>query len=64
MVHNGTDDEGINDAAQTPSNTTMLFAHQVIWHWNNCKHHIEHEYSIAAWALCVMGPVWTDVRDR
>ena len=64
LVHNGTDDEGIDDAAQTPSNTTMLFAHQVTWHWNKCKHHIEHEYSIGAWALCVMGPVRTDVRDR
>ena len=28
-VTNGTDDEDSNDEAQTPSNTTMLFAHQI-----------------------------------
>ncbi len=63
-VTNGTDDEDINDEAQTPSKTTMSFAHQISWHWNKRKQHNEHEYSIAAWALCVMGSVWTDVRDQ
>jgi hypothetical protein len=63
-VTNGTDDEDSNDETQTPSNTTMSFARQITWHWNKCKQRIEHEYSIAAWALCVMGSVWTDVRDR
>jgi hypothetical protein len=62
-VTNGTDEDS-NDEAQTPSNTTMSFAHQITWHWSKRKQHIEHEYSIAAWALCVMGSVWTDVRDR
>ena len=28
------------------------------------KLRIEHEYSITAWALCVMGSVRNDVRDR
>ena len=39
-VDNGTDDEGSDDEAQTPSNTTMPFAHHVTWHWNKCKQHI------------------------
>jgi hypothetical protein len=42
----------------------MLFARQITWHWNKRKQHIEHEYSIAAWALCLMGSLWTDVRDQ
>jgi hypothetical protein len=42
----------------------MSFAGQVTWHWSKRKQWIEHEYSIAAWALCVMGSVWTDVRDQ
>jgi hypothetical protein len=32
FVTNGTDDEDSNDEAQTPSNTTMSFAHQITWH--------------------------------
>jgi hypothetical protein len=63
-VTNGTDDEDSDDEAQTPSNTSMSFARQITRHWNKCKQRIEHEYSIAAWALCVMGSVWTDVRDQ
>jgi hypothetical protein len=63
-VTNGTDDKDSDDEAQTPSNTTMSFAHQITWHWNKRKQCIEHEYSIAAWALCVMGSVRTDVRDQ
>jgi hypothetical protein len=63
-VSNGTDDEGSDDEAQTPSNTTMSFARQITWHWNKRKQCIEHEYSIDAWALCVMESVWTDVRNR
>jgi hypothetical protein len=54
---NGTDDEDSDDEAQTPSNT------MITWHWNKRNQCIEHEYSIAAWALCIMGSVWTDVRD-
>ena len=42
----------------------MSFARQVTWHWNKRRQRIEHEYSIAAWALCIMDPVQTDVRDR
>jgi hypothetical protein len=61
---NGTDDEDSDDKAQTPSNTTMSFARQITWHWNKRKQRIEHEYSIAAWALCIIGSVWTDVRDQ
>ncbi len=63
LVTNGTDDEDSNDEAQTPSNTTMSFACQITWHWNKRKQRIEHEYSIAAWALCIMESVWTDVRN-
>ena len=48
-----------DDPIQTPSNTTMSFRCQVTWHWNKCKQCIEHEYSIAAWALCVMASVRT-----
>ena len=53
-----------DDQIETPSNTTMSFGRQVTWHWNKRKQRIEHEYSIAAWALCVMASVWTDVRER
>jgi hypothetical protein len=48
-------EEGSDDETQTPSNITMSLAHQVTCHWHKCKQRIEHEYSIAAWALCVMG---------
>jgi hypothetical protein len=41
-------DESSDDEIQTPSNTTMSFGRQVIWHWYKRKQHIEHEYSIAA----------------
>jgi hypothetical protein len=63
-VDNDTDDEVSNDEPETPDNTTMSFAHQVSWHWNKHKLHIEHEYSITAWALCMMGSVRNNVRDR
>jgi hypothetical protein len=63
-VSNGTDDEDSDDEAQTPSYATMSFAHHITWHWNKRKQRIEHEYSIAAWALCVMESVWTDVRNQ
>ena len=65
-VTNGTDDELSSDEGETetPSNTTMSFGRQVTWHWNKLKQRIEHEYSIAAWALCVMESVRTDVRDQ
>jgi hypothetical protein len=63
-VTNSTDDEDSDDeAAQTPSNTTLSFARQITRHWNKRKQCIEHEYSIAAWALCAMESVWTDIRD-
>jgi hypothetical protein len=58
------DDESSNDKTQTPSNTTMAFGCHVSWHWHKCKQCIEREYSIAAWALCVMESVRTDVRDQ
>jgi hypothetical protein len=65
-VTNGTDDELSSDEgeAETPSNTTMSFGRQITWHWNKRKQRIEHEYSIAAWALCVMESVRADVRER
>jgi hypothetical protein len=53
-----------DDPIQTPSNTTMSCGRQVTWHWNKRKQRIEHEYSIAARALCVMASVWTDVREQ
>ena len=63
---NVTDDELSSDEGetQTPSNTTMSFGRQVTWHWNKRKQRIEHEYSIASWALCVMETVWADVREQ
>jgi hypothetical protein len=63
-VDNGIDNKDSDDDPETPGNTTMSFARQVSWHWNKRKLHIEHEYSITAWALCVMGSVRNDVRDR
>jgi hypothetical protein len=41
----------------TPYNLIMSFGCQVIWHWNKRKQHIEHEYAIEGWALCVMEDV-------
>ncbi len=38
----------------TPNNSVMSFGRQVIWHWSKHKVHIEHEYAIVGWALCVM----------
>jgi hypothetical protein len=32
--------------------------------WNKCKQHIEHEYTIAGWALCVMEDVQKDVQEQ
>ena len=49
-----------DDPIQTPSNATMSFGRQVTWHWNKCKQCIEHEYSITAWALCVMASFEND----
>jgi hypothetical protein len=70
-VTNGIDDElnddgevTDDDPIQTPSNTTMSFGRQVTWHRNKRKQRIEHEYSITAWALCVMASVRNDVRDQ
>jgi hypothetical protein len=63
-VDNGTDNEDSDDEPETPGNTTMSFARQVSWHWNKRKLHIEHKYSITAWALCVMGSVRNNVRVR
>ncbi len=69
-VTDGIDDERSDDGEltdddpiHTPSNTTMSFGCRVTWHWNKCKQRIEHEYSIAAWALCVLASVWTDIRE-
>jgi hypothetical protein len=57
-------DEGSDDKIETPSNTTMSFGRQVTWHWNKCKQRIDHEYLIAARALCEMGSVRVDVDVR
>ncbi len=48
----------------TPYNSIMSFEHQVIWHWNKRKQHIEHKYAIAGWALCIMEDVQQDVQER
>jgi hypothetical protein len=48
----------------TPYNMVMPFARQVIWHWDKRKQHIEHEYAIAGWALCVMEDFQKDVAQR
>ena len=42
----------------------MSCARHVFLHWNKRKQRIEHEYSITAWALCIIGPVRNNVRDR
>ncbi len=63
-VDNSTDDGGSDDEPETPGDTTMPFARQVSWHWSKQKQRIEHEYSITAWALCVMGSVRNNVRER
>ncbi len=47
-----------------PYNLIMSFGRQVIWHWNKHKQHIEHEYAIAGWALCVMEDVRNDVQEQ
>jgi hypothetical protein len=44
-------------------NRSIIGSIEVTWHWNKHKQRIEHEYSIAAWALCIMVSVQTDVRD-
>ncbi len=48
----------------TPYNTVMSFERQVIWHWDKRKQHIEHQYAIAGWALCVMEDVRKDVAQQ
>jgi hypothetical protein len=48
----------------TPYNSIMSLGCQVIWHWNKCKHRIEHEYAIAGWALCIMEDVRKDVQEQ
>ena len=37
---------------------------QFVWHWEKQKLHIEHEYTITGWALCVMSDVTKDVAER
>ena len=48
----------------TPYNSVMSFGRQVIWHWSKRKQHIEHDYAIVGWALCVMEDVRKDVLER
>ena len=48
----------------TPYNSVMSFGRQVIWHWSKHKVHIEHEYAIVGWALCVMEDIRKDVMER
>jgi hypothetical protein len=58
------DDKDNTQMQVTPYNTVMSFARQVIWHWDKRKQRIEHEYSIAGWALCVMEDVQKDVAQQ
>jgi hypothetical protein len=54
----GSDDDNESEIEELVSpNSIMLFGRQFIWHWNKRKHKIEHEYSIAGWALCVMDDI-------
>ena len=42
----------------------MSFGRQFIWNWDKRKNHIEHEYPIVGWSLCVMESVQKDVAAR
>jgi hypothetical protein len=57
-------DEDNTQMQVMPYNLVMSFVRQVIWHWDKCKQHIEHEYAIAGWALCIMENVQKDVAQR
>ena len=48
----------------TPYNSVMSFGRQVIWHWSKRKQHIEHQYAIVGWALCVIEDVQIDVLEQ
>jgi hypothetical protein len=58
------DDAPTELSEEFPYNSVMSFGCQVIWHWNKRKKHIEHEYAIAGWALCIMDDVRKDVLER
>jgi len=58
---NDSDDE---DPGDFTSIKPKLFGQLFIWHWEKCKTRIEHEYSIAGWALCVMEDIRKDVQLR
>ena len=57
------DDDG--SAADISNNSNkMSFGRQFIWNWDKRKNHIEHEYAIVGWSLCVMESVRKDVAAR
>jgi hypothetical protein len=52
------DEHDANEETEaTRKNSVMLFGRQVIWHWEKRRQHIEHEYFITGWILCVMGDI-------
>ncbi len=57
-------DEPTLQSQDTPYNSVMSFGCQVIWHWNKRKQHIEHEYAISGWALCIIEDVRKDVLEQ
>jgi hypothetical protein len=63
------DDKSLNtneptlQSQDTLYNSVMSFGREVIWHWNKRKQHIEHEYAISGWALCIIEDVRKDVLE-
>jgi len=55
-------DEEASDAEEVVEK--ISFGEAILEHWNRRKTKIEHEYSITAWALCVMKEVREDVSLR
>jgi len=53
-----------DDDDEDDDENVLSFGRQFIWHWDKRKSKIEHEYAIAAWALCVMPEVRKDVAAR
>jgi len=49
-----------DDDEDDDENNVLSFGRQFIWHWDKRKNKIEHEYTIAGWALCVMPEVRKD----
>jgi hypothetical protein len=61
---NGDDSDSDDNEEERNDVFNLTFWGQIKWHWNHCKTKLEHEYAIAAWALCVMGDVRLDVAQQ